>query len=358
MLHLSGDAMNKILPVITVIFFISWAKVCAQDPQFSQYYAAPLYLNPAFAGTSAGHRFTANYRNQWPSVPTGYATYAFSYDYHLADVKSGIGLLATVDQAGSANLRSTSIGFLYSYKVQISNHWVVTPGLYFGYSSRDIDFNKLIFGDQLEFESSGGVPSDDPSLGGLESVGFFDFGTGFLAYNQTLWLGVSAHHINRPNQSLIGQESEVPIKTSIHGGIRIPLYYGPFKKPRTSSIAPSFVYKNQGAFDQLDLGLHFLYEPVVLGLWYRGIPVQQNAGDNISQDAVTIVMGMKFQDFEVGYSYDFTVSELGPISGGAHEVSLQYNLEVMASNKPKKRQKYIPCPTFIRQKEPKRGPSQ
>ena len=48
--------------------------VFAQDPQFSQFYAAPLYLNPAFAGSSELARVGINYRNQWPAMPGNFVT--------------------------------------------------------------------------------------------------------------------------------------------------------------------------------------------------------------------------------------------------------------------------------------------
>ncbi|QSE96143.1 PorP/SprF family type IX secretion system membrane protein [Fulvivirga lutea] len=337
--------MRKVLAIIlTLVAFQSKG----QDPQFSQYYAAPLYLNPAFAGTSVGHRFILNYRNQWPNLNNGFVTYAFSYDYNLDHLKSGIGALVTVDKAGSANLTSTNFNFVYSYKVQLANKWVFTPGLSFGYANRSIDFDKLVFGDQLDFDSDGQVPTTDQSVNSLGNANYFDFGAGFLLYSKNFWAGVSTAHINQPNRSLLDEESEVPMKTSVHAGFRIPLYHGLMKRARVSSIAPSFIYKTQGEFDQLDVGLHFLYEPVMIGLWYRGIPVQQNVSDNISQDAVVIILGMQLKDFEIGYSYDFTVSELGTISGGAHEVSLQYRFEAMSGGKAKKPDKYIPCPTFTK----------
>ena len=68
--------MKKLFTLI--IFLGYWATLLAQDPEFSQYYAAPLYLNPAFTGTTADHRFIANFRNQWPNVAQGYVTYAAS----------------------------------------------------------------------------------------------------------------------------------------------------------------------------------------------------------------------------------------------------------------------------------------
>ncbi|MBL6449489.1 type IX secretion system membrane protein PorP/SprF [Fulvivirga sp. 29W222] len=338
--------MKKRILVILLMFLA--IKVVGQDPHFSQYYAAPMYLNPAFAGTGSDHRFIANYRNQWPNLSNGFVTYSFSYDYNLNDLRSGVGMLATVDKAGSANLRSTSIGFIYSYKVQLSNKWIMTPGLYFGYGRRNIDFNKLVFGDQLEFSNDGQVPTTDPTFGNLGSTGYFDFGTGFLVYNKTFWAGVSAQHLNKPNRSLLGEESEIPIKTSIHAGVKIPLYNGVFKRDKISSIAPSFVYQNQGSFDQLDVGLHFLYEPVMIGLWYRGIPIQQNTKDNVSQDAAVLILGLQFDQFEIAYSYDFTISELGAISGGAHEVSLKYSMSLSIRSKTKRKDKFIPCPTFVK----------
>ena len=66
--------------LLTTVLFLGVFRGMAQDPHFSQYYAAPTYLNPAFAGTGADHRFIANYRNQWPDISNGFITYAFSYD--------------------------------------------------------------------------------------------------------------------------------------------------------------------------------------------------------------------------------------------------------------------------------------
>ncbi len=332
--------------IIIAMLIILGVEAKAQDPQFSQYYAAPLYLNPAFAGTGANHRFIANYRNQWPSLANGFVTYAFSYDYNLDRLRSGVGFLATVDKAGSANLTTTNFNFIYSYKIELANKWVLTPGLSFGYGSRNVDFDKLIFGDQLDFQSDGQVPTSDLSATSFGNAGFFDFGAGILLYNKSFWAGFSAAHINEPNRSLLGEESIVPMKKSLHAGFRVPLYHGAFKRDRISSLAPSFIYKSQGDFDQLDVGMHFLYAPVMVGLWYRGIPLQQNVNDNISHDAVVVILGMQFDNLELGYSYDFTVSELGAISGGAHEISLMYSLDAAFKSKVKKKDKFIPCPTF------------
>ncbi len=320
----------------------------AQDPEFSQYYAAPLYLNPAFAGTSVDHRFIANYRNQWPNISQAFQTYAFSYDYNLDQYNSGLGFLLVADKAGSANLKSTQFNFQYAYKVKLSDKFVLSSGLNFGLGSRSIDFNKLVFYQQLDFSQGGDNLPPPPSNLNIQGETYFDFGAGMLLYSRKVWLGFSTSHLNTPNRSLIDDESKIPIKTSIHGGVRIPLYHGVFKRERTASIAPSFVYKQQGNFDQLDLGTYFFYEPVVVGLWYRGIPIRQNAKDNVSQDAVVVVLGFQLSSVELSYSYDVTVSELGPISGGAHEVSLKFKIELATQVKKRKKERFIPCPTFGR----------
>ena len=90
----------------------------AQDPQYSQYYAAPLYLNPAFTGAELSSRIGVNYRNQWPGLDAQFTTFSAYYDTFLDDYNSGVGVLVTTDLEGAANLRSTSISALYAYDLR------------------------------------------------------------------------------------------------------------------------------------------------------------------------------------------------------------------------------------------------
>lgn len=335
---------SRLLVFFLLIHWAAWG----QDPEFSQYYAAPLYLNPAFAGTSVDHRFIVNYRNQWPNIAHAFETYALSYDYNMAHLNSGIGALITTDKAGSASLKSTQFNFQYAYKVRMSDRFVLSSGLNFGVASRSIDFSRLVFYEQLDFSQGGDYVPPPPTNFNVENTTYFDFGAGMLLYSRKVWLGFSMAHLNRPNRSLLDEKAQIPVKTSLHGGVRIPLEHSLFKRERTASIAPSFVYKQQGNFDQLDLGTYFFYEPVVIGLWYRGIPLRQNVADNISHDAVVVVLGFQLQNIELSYSYDVTVSELGGISGGSHEVALKYKIELATQVGKRKKERYIPCPTFNR----------
>ncbi len=333
--------------LLILMLCIPGVEMMAQDPEFSQYYAAPLYLNPGFAGTASDHRFIANYRNQWPAVTQGFVTYAFSYDYNLQDLNSGIGMLLMVDKAGTAGLRSTQINFQYAYKVHIADKLVFSPGLNFGLGQRNINVDKLIFYDQLDLDRADPDPGS-PQYEGIDNKTYFDFGAGGLIYGRKIWFGFATAHLNTPNRSLRGEDSVIPVKTTLHGGIRIPLYNGLIKRDRVAAIAPSFVYKRQGRFDQLDIGTYFLYEPIVVGLWYRGIPVKQNVMDNISQDAIVVILGFQLEKIELSYSYDLTISELGSSVGGAHEIALKYMLNTPHSSKNKKKEKLIPCPAFYR----------
>ena len=62
----------------------------AQHYQFSQFYAAPTHLNPAFAGAHVCSRFTMNYRSQWAGIPGGFTTYQAAFDHYFRRTKSGI----------------------------------------------------------------------------------------------------------------------------------------------------------------------------------------------------------------------------------------------------------------------------
>ncbi|MEQ9440923.1 MAG: type IX secretion system membrane protein PorP/SprF [Cyclobacteriaceae bacterium] len=341
---------TTILKSFFIIFFfkiLSPQFAFAQDPQFSQFFSAPLYLNPAFTGVTKEHRFTANYRNQWRNIANGYVTYAFSYDYNMEDARSGFGVIATVDKAGAVGMGTTNVGLLYSYKVKLSNNWILTPGLHFAYASRGINRDKVVLLDQLSYGNTS-IPSNDPMIFSIKNSNYFDVGSGLLLYNKSLWVGASAFHMNEPNISMIGDESRLPMKASVHGGARIRLYKGPFKRSITPSIAPSFIFKQQGNVKQLDLGVNFHYDPVMVGFWYRGLPARKDLELNqVSQDAVVFLLGMKYEQFNIGYSYDVTISSLGPTSGGAHEISLAYHFHNPNRRKPKMKFKDIPCPTFL-----------
>jgi type IX secretion system PorP/SprF family membrane protein len=327
--------------------------VQAQDVQFSQFYSAPLYLNPAFTGSTQLTRIGSNYRSQWPAMEANFVTMAAWVDHFIEDKNSGVGFLIQTDKEGLAGLRSTSFMGYYSYQLPISKEFTVRAGASAGYVLRDINFSNLTFGDQ--FDANGfisGPTAEQFDTGAQKS--YFDMALGVMLYSQNAWLGVSNSHLTQPNQSLIGEESRLPMKWSIHGGYKFFLKsgvidHGMYAENQERSIAPTFQYKNQGRFNQLDLGLYFTFEPIVIGTWYRGFPFN-NVGDFVNNEAIVILLGyskrQKDNILNIGYSYDVTISKLGTSSGGAHEFSISYAWFTGDPRKPPKNVRLIPCPDF------------
>ena len=336
--------MKKFLSIVFVFGVVGLLK--AQDPQFSQYYNAPMYLNPGFTGITEQQRVVVNNRIQWPSLPQAFTTYSASYDIWVDELRSGFGVIATTDKQGSAGWRSTNFGLLYSYKIKINDKLVFSPGLYFGYGFNGLDRTKLLFGDQLGFNTQG--PTGDPDFKRLGNKQYFDFGSGGVFYTKTLFFGASFSHMNTPNLSILGSESKLPMKSVIHGGARIPLYNGPRRIARVSYLTPSFIFQKQGTITQLSLGLNYHIDPVSIGVWYRGKPYEKIPDSKLpNQDAIIFNMGLYMDHITIGYSYDFSISQLSTTSGGAHEISLIYEFTAKPLDRGvKKRNQLIPCPTF------------
>ena len=115
----------KVLFLLIAIIFSSAAnKITAKDPEFSQFYANHLYLNPAFAGTARCPRISLNYRNQWPGISGTFITTSASYDQHVESLTGGLGLMVTNDQAANT-LRSTRVSGIYSYQIKINRKFSV-----------------------------------------------------------------------------------------------------------------------------------------------------------------------------------------------------------------------------------------
>lgn len=325
----------------------------AQDVQYSQFYSAPLYLNPAFTGATKFTRVGANYRSQWPALEANFVTMSAYVDHFIDDKNSGIGFLIQTDKEGLAGLRSTNLSAYYSYQLPISKEFTVRMGAAAGYVIRDINFSALTFGDQYDANGFISGPTAEQFDTGAQK-NYFDMSLGALLYSQNAWLGVTNSHPTQPNQSLIGQESRLPMKWSVHGGYKFFLKsgvidHGMYAEEQERSITPTFQYKRQGQFNQMDLGLYFTFEPIVFGTWYRGFPFK-NVGEFANNEAIVVLLGyskkQKDNILNIGYSYDVTISKLGSSSGGAHEFSISYAWFTGDPRKPPKNVRQIPCPDF------------
>lgn len=310
--------------------------VRAQDPQFTQFFANPLYMAPSYAGASQGHRFVASYRDQWSVMPNMYRTLSASYDINIASLRSGLGLFFLGDLAGDGRLGTILGGLVYSYSVEMTPQWSFRPGLGFYFRHNSIDYSRLVWGDQLN--------TDPPSLSSMQSVGKssvydIDVSVSVLFHSADAWIGGSWDHMLRPKESFYAEAARVPFRYMVFGGYRFVLS-SLYRKGIDQSLSVAANARLQGRFSQLDIGGYWFKYPILLGVWYRGIPLVK---DYMGTDALAFMLGVRFLSFQVAYSYDLTVSRLGPSSGGSHELSLTYESKIAPR---KKRYKAPICPPY------------
>ncbi|MDB4088389.1 type IX secretion system membrane protein PorP/SprF [Flavobacteriales bacterium] len=323
--------MNKILlkifaPIIAIILSTS---ALAQDPEFSQFYANPLYLNPAFAGSNNCPRVALNYRNQWPAISGSFVTQSVSYDQRLGYNKgAGIGLLVTNDVAAKT-LSTLNASAIFSYHIPITRKFAIRVGFQATYFQKSLDWNKLSFSDQIDSRRGFVYTSKDVPNGNGKKTGV-DFSGGILGFSERFYFGFAAHHVTEPNESLLLAESPLPLKLTGHVGAVIPLRKSRYKKT-TAKISPNILYRNQGTSQQLNIGVYVNKGPIWTGVWYR------------NGDAFIVLLGIQTDLIRLGYSYDVTTSQLTLATAGSHEVSFAMNF---SCKPPKRRYRTISCPSF------------
>jgi type IX secretion system PorP/SprF family membrane protein len=333
---ITGAILLSKFKYLLLIFLVRIISVQGQDPTFSQFYANPLYLSPSFAGATDEYRFAINYRNQWPAVPGVFHTYSIAFDKALHSYNSGIGVLATYDVAGSGDLSTTNIGLLYSYDFKINSDWNIRPGINFKFYYLGLDFYKLIFNSQIT--GSGTTPSVTPPP--FENVADVDFATSLLVYNDRIWAGFTLDHLLKPNQSLYGEDTFLPTKFNLYGGVQL-LRKTRLRQKLQEVLSVAVNFQKQAKFYQSDLGLYYYKDPLIFGVWYRGIPfATSQAGD-----AIIGLLGIKTNQIHIGYSYDFTISNLISSTSGAHEISMVYEFSSLKMGQ-RRRIRAIPCPEF------------
>ncbi len=316
--------IKKYVSPLLLFFFIGLGNIYAQDPVFTQFYANPLYLNPAFAGSARCVRFNLNYRNQWPGISGTYITYSASVDGHVQALSGGLGFLATSDNAGKGTLKTTNISAIYSYSLPVNRTFSLKFGMQATFFQKSIDWSKLTFGDMID-ERRGFVYSTQEEEK-LENKANVDFSAGILGYSEKYYAGFAVHHLTQPDEGLIGV-SKLPRKFTAHAGAVMPIG----DKGNRTSISPNILYQQQQDFKQLNLGLYVSKWPFVAGMWYR------------TGDAMIALVGIQQHLFKIGYSYDVTVSKLTNITYGSHEISFCKQFECKPA---KKKFRGDNCPSF------------
>ncbi len=332
-----------------IVFFFTVCSFCvqAQDVQYSQFYSNPLYLNPAFAGSTELTRIGVNFRNQWPSLDQSFVAYTAYIDHFDERFNSGVGLIVSGARESFTQSQVNEIGIVYSYRLRLGEQRYLHAGAQGGFMARDALFDRVIMGTQLDIDR--GIIVGEPGTGfeGDSRLRATDLHAGLLYYDSKFWLGFSAFHLLTPEISYLRNGvNQLSVKYTAHGGIRFALAPGRINDffnntDQERSVSFAFNYKSQSAFSQLDLGAEFFFEPLVLGVWYRGFPTKYSLPNN---ESIVSLVGVSLgSGLDLGYSFDFSISRLGQrYSGGAHEVSVRYTF---SSKNPDKKY-YAPLPSF------------
>lgn len=303
--------------------------VSAQDPHFSQFFSSPLTLNPAFTGKFTGDfRVAGNYRNQWPSINNAYTTATVSIDFpvlanRIANNDTwGLGVVGYNDNSanGAVKFNYASLSTAYHKGLDEDGFHQLGAGFQLTYANMLINTNELKFEDQLTNAGFTGVTSEVFNNGTLKSS-YLDVNAGVLYNGSTsernnFYFGVSMYHINRPRQNFTNAQYLLNPRTTIHAG-------GSFPVGISTSLHLSALQMFQGGASETMLGgaLQFSSDPddpnassLYAGSWLR------------LNDAIVPYLGLEFNNFRIGISYDYNSSALKTASQnrGGIELSLIY----------------------------------
>ncbi|AMR30412.1 hypothetical protein A0256_02745 [Mucilaginibacter sp. PAMC 26640] len=316
--------MKKIILLLSFILQLgAITGIRAQiDPHFSQYYAYPLWLNPALTGVMDGQtRINANFREQWGGLPKGYKTGGLSMDFKSGD-KSALGFNVINQNAGTAgyNYFAAYGSFGYSIAVSADGTQKLHFGVQAGLINRSFDPNKL----QLDNQYNPGS-GFDPNLPNFENFAttnatIFDASAGMFYFDgnpthaANVFAGVSLAHLTAPNDpfATAGLSSKLPYRFNAHAGVKIKASDG-------FDITPHAVFIRQNKNDIKAMGVYSELKVddengLLLGGMYR------------IGDAAIVNAGYHIQSLVIGLSYDFNTSALRSATSGqgGFELSISY----------------------------------
>lgn len=308
-----------ILTVVTAILFNNQGK--AQDAEFSQFYANPLYLNPALTGADICPRIIMNYRNQWPGLAKSFVTYNVSFDQYVNKLHGGLGVLVTMDNAGDGILKTTQASLIYAYSLRASENLYINMALQGTFLQKSLNWDLLQFGDEIDPQQGFVLPTGETPPD-KSSIIAPDFSAGIVfGWKGILHGGVGVNHLTEPDIAFYTQNvNKLPMKITGHLGVNINLDGGGMGFTEDSEpkfyLAPNLLYQQQGDFHQLNAGMYIIRLPIIIGTWFRHN--FENA------DAIIVLAGINYKNLKIGYSYDITLSKLKSNTGGSHEISLAW----------------------------------
>jgi len=296
---------------------MSFAARAQHSIVYSQYLFNGLLINPAYAGSHVQFSASLTYRNQWVNFQGAPVTGTLGAHTSLLKGKIGVGMLATVDKIGSYT--NTGLFGSYAYMIRDPIHkGVFSMGVSAGFNNYNADFSRLNLRDGTDLTFSGFMSELKPNFGG-----------GLFYYNPKLFAGLSVPTILTHSELFNGplEQLQIPRFYYLYGGIKIPL------DPRTKKVilTPSLLFRVQdGTPLSTDFNLSVAFEELIsLGTSYR-------SGDG----AISYINFKLSEKFYVGYSYDWTVSDIRMYSQGTHEIMINYRVKFA------KIHKGLECPSY------------
>ncbi len=297
--------------------------ISAQDAAFSQFYANPLFMNPAMAGVEGTVKVHLGYRNQWPRATDPYSTYTASYEQFLKPLQGGIGVHFINDRQGGGIFNTLSMDAIYAYHLRVSANLMVTGGFQASAGQRNMKPDGLVLPDELA--GVAGV-----TLQGYSKL-YPDFAVGIGTFFKNFYGGLAVHHLLEPYTSPSEDpNTRLSRKYTAHVGALIPVYEKRLGM-EVLQLSPNIVFQQQDVYQNLNYGLEVFYKSVVGGVWLRQDLL-------FSYGTLIFSAGYGNNQFRIRYSYDAKMSapDLHIPSMGAHEISLVIIFEnLYKSTKPK-----------------------
>lgn len=292
----------KGIRILLIIIFFSCLinKVSAQqDPMFTQYMHNPVSINPAYAGSRGTMNVVAMHRQQWVGIDGSPKTLTLSLNSPFISYNVGIGLSLLYDQLGPT--KQTGIYADYSYHLKVSHRTKLAFGLKGGLNMYDVNLLGL----------RGAEGDDHIAMYGARKMYLPNFGVGTYLYSNRFYLGLSIPKLlqntlsDSENTLINKEERHYFFATGVVLDVTENIKFKPSTTVRIVSGSPVSVELSAAVL---------LHDRLWLGGMYRN-------GDALG--------GMvKFDitnQISLGYSYDYTLSELRPFNQGTHEVYISYD---------------------------------
>jgi len=304
----------------------------AQDQHFTQFYAAPLTLNPAMTGNFAGrYRVGMIYRDQWRGVfDQPYQTYSAAVDVRF-DVAGnnryrdavGIGLMFFNDEVGGIDFETNQVALSGSFHKALGyeGSQTLSGGVQLGLTKRGIIYDRLNFDD--EFNSIDGFTLQTNENLPPNVISFSDLNVGLnyllqLGKKTVLNIGASMHHVLQPNVSFY-PAIDTPAGPIAGGDNKLFARYGgqlslQFPVGERMSLIPRALFSKQGPHMELTAGSNlrvpidtYSGNAIQFGFWARPVGNEDNS---FSLDAIIAMVGIEWKGVLFGLSYDVNLDDL------------------------------------------------